>query len=231
MSSVPAIEVKNLTVVYNEGTPNEVVAFENFSMSIAAKEVVVITGDNGSGKSTLLNVIAGNVPIKSGSILFHGIDVARWSISRRARTIGFVHQDTMLGTCPNLTIDENIKLIISKTWWSLLPYIIGQKKKQYSNISLADSLCKNRPTTKINNLSGGQRQGFSIHLRQIQHNPILLLDEFTSALSKTNKHDTIHQLFEYLNTEKITALVVLHDHRIINSNNVRLINLSNDDEQ
>lgn len=214
----PIIEIKNLTVVYNTNTPYEVIALKDFSLKVEKGEILVVTGGNGSGKSTLLRAISGTAPIKSGKIFIQGIDITKWSANKRAKLLGTVHQDTMLGTCPNLTIQENFQLTNTKKWWQPIPYNLKLNEKQIESVKNTGLPLEARGTSKINMLSGGQRQAIAVCLAFENKKPILLFDEFTSALDeKTAKKVlafTMNQVFE----NNTTILMVMHN---INKNLVR----------
>ena len=218
MINRPIIEIKDLTVVYNAQTPYEVVALKDFSLEVEKGEILVITGGNGSGKSTLLRAISGTAPIKSGQILINGIDVTKWSANKRAKLLGTVHQDTMLGTCPNLTIQENFQLTNTKKWWQPLPYNLKLNDKQIESIKNTGLPLEARGTSKINMLSGGQRQAIAVCLAFENNKPILLFDEFISALDEKTMENilvfTKNQVFE----NNTTILMVMHN---INKNLVK----------
>ena len=211
MTETPAIEVKNLKVIYNENTPNEIVALNSFSLKVKRGEVLVVTGGNGTGKSTLLNAIAGTIPIQSGHILFNGNDITDWSTAQRAKIMGIVYQDTMLGTCPNLSLHENFQLTNIHKWWLPIPYKLIMSKNQINSIQKIGLGLESRMATKINMLSGGQRQAIAVCLAFENDKPILLFDEFTSALDEP----TMLNLMNYTISQSIqyhtTVIIVMHN--------------------
>jgi putative tryptophan/tyrosine transport system ATP-binding protein len=225
MNNQFAIEVKDLNVVYNDNSANEVIAIKNFSLKVEKGEIIVITGNNGAGKSTLLNAIAGIVPIKTGQIFIEGKCINKWNIKKRAEIIGFVHQDTMLGTCPNLTINENVQLTKSNNLWNLLPYSLSLTQEQENNLKELGFSLESRQNTKINMLSGGQKQLISVCLAFEKKKQILLFDEFTSALDEYMAKKILDFTFKKANKEKTTILMVMHNIDIIKNYNYRLIKL------
>lgn len=226
MTNIPAIEIRNLDVVYNENTTNEIVALRNFSLKVEKGEILVITGGNGTGKSTLLKAIAGTVPIKSGQILVEGEDITKWSAIKRAKIMGFVHQDTMLGTCPNLTINENFQLTDADKWWLPTPYPLSLTETQRSNIKETGLPLEARGDTKISMLSGGQRQAISICLSFEVKKPMLLLDEFTSALDNNTSAIMIKYVQNQVHEKNVTVLMVAHNVEILSSLTAKFINLN-----
>ncbi len=211
MTEPPAVEVRDLKVVYNENSPNEVIALDGFSLQVAKGQSLIITGGNGTGKSTLLNAIAGSVPVKSGKIFLNGVDVTDWSPSRRGKTLGVVHQDTMLGTCPNLTLEENFQLTRVDRWWFPMPYRLKLTQNQIASIRNTGLPLDARGATKINMLSGGQRQAIAVCLAFENSKPILLFDEFTSALDEPTKTKVLEYTFHQARFKGTTVLMVMHD--------------------
>jgi putative ABC transport system ATP-binding protein len=225
MTNIPILEVRDLTVVYNANTPYEVVALKNFSLKVEKGEIIIITGGNGTGKSTLLAAISGTVAIKSGQILVNGIDITKWDANKRAKYFGTVHQDTMLGTCPNLTIQENFQLTNTSKWWLPIPYNLKLNKNQIKKIENIGLFLESRSTSKINMLSGGQRQAIAVCLAFENNKPILLFDEFTSALDEKTKEKVLDFTVENAKNNLSTILMVLHNINISNFHHDRIINL------
>lgn len=229
MTNTPFIEIKDLTVVYNVNTPYEVVALKDFSLQIEKGEILVITGDNGSGKSTLLRAICGTAPVRYGHIFINGTDVTKWSANRRARLLGTVHQDTMLGTCPNLSIQENFQLTNISKWWHPIPYKLRLNKGQVDNIKNTGLPLETRETSKINMLSGGQRQAIAVCLAFENKKPVLLFDEFISALDSSTIKNVLDFTFHKANEDNTTLLMILHNVRVLKEYadvKIKYINLS-----
>ena len=227
MSDALAIELDDLTVVYNHGTPDEVVALSHVSLSVVKGETIVITGSNGSGKSTLLNAIAGTAPVRSGRVLINGIDVSRWPSYRRARMLGFVHQDTMLGTCPNMTLHENCRLAGGKHWWWPLPEKTSRDERQSRLIELCAMPLDRKAGIPLTSLSGGQRQGTSLILALSSQRPILLMDEFTSSLDNQVRESCLKLIAQESVQRHLTILAIVHNNDDAGSLRGRAINLVN----
>jgi len=219
----PILEIENLTVVYNENTPFEVVALKDFSLTVQKGEIVLISGGNGSGKSTLLRAISGAIPVKTGKITIDGKDISKWSANKRAKYMATVHQDTMLGTCPNLTIQENFQLTNPHKWWSLKPYHLTLSDAQIESIKKTGLPLDTRGTSQVNMLSGGQRQAIAVCLAFENKKPILLFDEFTSALDTNTAEKVLDLTFCKTKENNATLLMVMHNIQKININCKKIV--------
>ena len=108
------LELKNIHKVYNAGTVNEQILFQNFSLSVPEGQFISIVGSNGSGKTSLLNLICGSIQADSGQILINGEDISNQKDYIRHRRIGRVYQDPAKGTCPSMNILENLSIADNK---------------------------------------------------------------------------------------------------------------------
>ena len=116
------IELKNIHKYYNPGSVNELCLFQNFSLQIEDQDFVAVVGSNGSGKTSLLNIICGSIPIDSGDIVVNGTSIVGKKDYLRHRRIGRVYQDPAKGTCPSMTILENLSIADNKG----KPYNLGR---------------------------------------------------------------------------------------------------------
>jgi len=211
MSDAPAIELRNVSVIYNQGTPEEVLALRHISLQVRKGETVIITGNNGSGKSTLLRAIAGTAPVTDGAVLIAGTDVTRWSSHRRAKLLGFIYQDPMLGTCPNLTVHENFRLVSEGSWWSLLFERLHADEVQSMLVKSSGLLLDHKAATLMSSLSGGQRQGAALILALSSRRSILLMDEFTSSLDDRVRASYLEMIAKQSALQELTILGVMHN--------------------
>ena len=108
------LELKNIHKYYNPGTVNEMCLFSGFNLTVNDGDFISIIGSNGSGKTSLLNIICGSIPIENGSISIHGKDLTKARDFRRYARIGRVFQNPAMGTCPTMTILENMSLADNK---------------------------------------------------------------------------------------------------------------------
>ncbi len=200
---------------YNPGTINEMCMFSNFSLTIQAGEFISIIGSNGSGKTSLLNIICGSIPVDEGKIILDGVDITQMPEYLRHRKIGRVFQNPALGSCPNLTILENLSLADNKgksynlrsgTNKNRIPFYRDQLHRL--KIGLEDKL-----NTKVGNLSGGQRQALSILMATMTPIEFLILDEHTAALDPATAETIMALTDQIIKEKKITAIMVTHNLR------------------
>jgi len=206
-----SVKLRAVTVVFNKGTPNEIVALKNINLDIAPGEILVLLGGNGSGKSTLLKVIAGVIKPTEGSVFIDGEDVSNQNDYQRARGVSFVHQDPLLGTCPNLTLFENMALSGNKKWWLPFPYGLSVDKDKTHALEKTGLGLEERMALPLSNFSGGQRQAIAIGIEFSNDAGLALLDEFTSSLDETTSGKVFGLSFEYAFKNGATLIMIMHD--------------------
>ena len=209
------IELKNINKLYNPGTVNEMCLFENLNLTVQEGEFVSVVGSNGSGKTSMLNIICGSIPIDSGSIHINGSNITSMPEHKRLRKIGRVYQNPSMGTCPNMTILENMSLADNKGQSFNLSKGTNKKRVEYYreilrtlNLGLEDKM--NIP---VGSLSGGQRQAMALLMATMTPIEFLILDEHTAALDPKTA-DLIMQLTDQVVKEKrLTTIMVTHNLR------------------
>ena len=209
------LELQNIKKIYNPGEITEMCLFDNFNLTIPDGQFVSVVGSNGSGKTTLLNIICGSIPLDSGKVLINGEDITSMSEYRRYRKIGRVYQNPSAGSCPNLTIAENMSLADNKGKFFGLGFAVNKKRLDYYRDQLKSlSLgLEDKLNVKVGSLSGGQRQALSLLLSTMTNIDFLILDEHTAALDPKIA-ETIMQLTDKIVKEKkLTAIMVTHNLR------------------
>ena len=178
------LEIKEIYKTFNAGTINEKRAMNGVSLTLNDGDFVTVIGGNGAGKSTLLNLVAGVYPVDSGSIVIDGQDVTRLPEHKRAKFIGRVFQDPMMGTAATMQIEENLALAARRGQGrSLRPGITRAEREQYKELlKILDLGLEDRLTSKVGLLSGGQRQALTLLMATLKKPKLLLLDEHTAAL-------------------------------------------------
>ena len=209
------LELKNITKVYNPGEITEVCVFRDFSLTVGDGEFVSVVGSNGSGKTSMLNIICGSIPIDAGDISIGGKSIAREKEFARYRRVGRVYQNPATGTCPNLTMLENMALADNKGRRFGLGRGVDKSRREYYRAQLATLGLglEDKLDVKMGALSGGQRQAVALLMATMTPIDFLILDEHTAALDPKTA-DTIMQLTDAVVKEKnLTAIMVTHNLR------------------
>ena len=209
------LELKQINKYYNQGTVNEMCLFEDFSLTIRDRQFVSVVGSNGSGKTSMLNIICGSIPLDSGRIIIGGKDITSMPEYKRQRRIGRVYQNPAMGTCPHMTILENMALADNKGKpFNLLPGTNRQRinyyKEQLHSLGLG---LEDKLHVKVGVLSGGQRQAMALLMSTMTPIEFLILDEHTAALDPKTA-EVIMELTDQIVREKnLTTIMVTHNLR------------------
>ena len=209
------LEVRDITKVYNPGTITEQCLFDHFSLKVEEGQFVAIVGSNGSGKTSLLNIICGSIPIEGGDVLVGGQSISRLKDYQRYATMGRVYQNPAAGTCPNLTMLENLSLADNKGKSFGLGRGVNKKRIDFYRSELAGLGLglEDKLHIKMGSLSGGQRQAVALLMATMTPLKFLILDEHTAALDPKTA-DIIMELTDRVVREKqLTAMMVTHNLR------------------
>jgi len=211
--------------------------FSGFSLSCPPGQFLVVIGSNGSGKSTLLNLVAGTLRQGAGRIHLGGRPLHRLRDHQRARWIGRVMQNPLEGTCPGLTVAENLRLAERRNRPARLAagFLISAFGGIHPNagdcrryrellaglgLPLADRLDE-----QVGQLSGGQRQSLSLVMATLGSPDLLLLDEHTAALDPRAEAMVMALTDRLVRQLGTTALMVTHSIEQALSHGDRLVML------
>ena len=209
------LEISNIYKTFNPETIDEKILFSDFSISVDDGEFVSVIGSNGSGKTTMLNIASGDIEPDSGKITLNSIDLTGMKNYQRAKYIGRVFQNPAMGTCPSMTIWENMSVADNKAKKYNLTRGLNKQRKDFyrSQLELLGMGLENRLSTPAGSLSGGQRQALALIMATMERPELLLLDEHTAALDPKSS-DTVMELTEKIVREKkITTLMITHNLR------------------
>src|SRR5574344_1440548 len=207
------LKLFNVSKTFNPGTITEKVALKNIDLELADGDFVTVIGGNGAGKSTLLNLIAGVHYTDTGSIFLDGMDLTGKPEYVRAKYLGRVFQDPMMGTAANMQIEENLALAMRRgkkrtLAWGIQP---AERKLYREKLALLDLGLENRMTSKVGLLSGGQRQALTLLMATLQKPKLLLLDEHTAALDPKTAAKVLELTEEFVNRDHLTTFMVTHN--------------------
>lgn len=209
------LELKHITKYYNPGTVNELCLFEDFNLVVPDRQFVSVVGSNGSGKTSMLNLICGSIDMDQGQILVNGKDITRKKDFELHRNIGRVFQDPAKGTCPSMTILENLSIAEHKG----KGYGLGQGKNKNKiekyremlrslNLGLEDKM-----EVKAGSLSGGQRQTLALLMATMTPIEFLILDEHTAALDPKTAELVMELTGKIVKEKQVTTIMVTHNLR------------------
>lgn len=209
------LELKNICKNYNQGTVNEMCLFENFCLTIGDGEFVSVVGSNGSGKTSMLNIICGSIPVDSGQIIIGGKDITRMPEHKRLRTIGRVYQNPAMGTCPNMTILENMAMADTKgKSFNLRPGTDRKRIDYYrDSLKVLGLGLEDKLDVKVGVLSGGQRQAMALLMSTMTPIEFLILDEHTAALDPKTAETIMELTGKIVEEKKLTTIMVTHNLR------------------
>ena len=209
------LELREIQKYYNPGTVNEMCLFDKFSLKIDDGDFISVVGSNGSGKTSMLNIICGSIPLEGGQVLMNGQDITKEKEFKRNKRIGRVYQNPAMGTCPSMTILENMSLADNKgkmfglgrgTNKARIDFYREQLRQL--NLGLED-----RMDTKVGVLSGGQRQAMSLLMSTMTPIEFLILDEHTAALDPKTAEMIMELTDKVVKEKNLTTIMVTHNLR------------------
>lgn len=209
------LELSHIEKYYNAGTVNEMCLFEDFSLSIKDGEFVSVVGSNGSGKTSMLNIICGSIPVDSGMIRINGENITHMPEYKRQRRIGRVYQNPAMGTCPSMTILENMALADNKGKpFNLRPGTNRQRIDFYrEQLKVLGLGLEDKLNVKVGVLSGGQRQAMALLMSTMTPIEFLILDEHTAALDPKTADIIMELTDQVVREKKLTTVMVTHNLR------------------
>lgn len=223
------LELKNITKIFNKGTVNEKVALNGLNLTLEEEDFVTVIGGNGAGKSTMLNAIAGVWQPDGGSILLDGKDLTGIPEHKRARLLGRVFQDPMMGTAADMMIEENLALAARRGKCRTLKWGISKvEREDYRALLKSLELgLETRLTDKVGLLSGGQRQALTLLMAALKQPRLLLLDEHTAALDPKTAAKVLELTQNIVSENNLTTLMITHNMRDAIAYGNRLIMMDN----
>ncbi len=208
------LDVKEISVTFNPGSPDAKQALSKFSVHLDDGDFVTIIGSNGAGKSTLFNAVAGSFFVDEGSIILGGQDITFLEEHKRSRVIGRMFQDPLKGTAPSMTIEENLALAYLRSSEGTSPFshISGRDKQLFrEKLSMLGMGLEDRMKHQVGLLSGGQRQALTLLMATMVTPKLLLLDEHTAALDPATADKVIELTRKIVGDNHITCMMITHN--------------------
>lgn len=206
------IELKNIGIIFAEGTPDENIALKNISLTINKGDFITVIGSNGAGKSTLYNIIAGSLQPTSGSITLDGNDITREPEYKRAHYIGRIFQNPLLGTAGKMSLEDNMVICEKKGYKGLKISLNRKKREQFrQQLAVLGMGLEDRLTDNVEQFSGGQRQALTLLMAVMSHPSLLLLDEHTAALDPANAEVVMNLTRRFAEEYNLTVMMITHN--------------------
>jgi len=217
--------LEDVRKTFNQGTVNEKKALQGINLTLHEGDFVTVIGGNGAGKSTMLNSVAGVFSIDSGKIVIDGVNVTDLPEYKRAKLIGRVFQDPMMGTAATMQIEENLALAARRgNPRTLRPGITKSDRDFYrEQLKILGLGLEDRMTSKVGLLSGGQRQALTLLMATLQQPKLLLLDEHTAALDPKTAAKVLDVTDRIVKKSGLTTLMITHNMRDAIAHGNRLI--------
>ena len=200
------INIRGVSLVYNQGKQNEFCALKNINLDVNNGELVILKGVSGSGKSTLLSLIALLQKPTSGEILIDGTNIAKlpdaFCSEFRHKRLGLVFQNFNL--IEGLSVYENL----------LAPFALTNFKANVREEMIKKALelanISHKRDENVSNLSGGERQRCAVARALSMDADIILADEPTANLDRQNARAFLG-LIESFKALKKSVIVATHD--------------------
>ncbi|WP_103616669.1 ABC transporter ATP-binding protein [Campylobacter concisus] len=200
------INIRGVSLVYNQGKQNEFCALKNINLDVNNGELVILKGVSGSGKSTLLSLIALLQKPTSGEILIDGTNIAKlpdaFCSEFRHKRLGLVFQNFNL--IEGLSVYENL----------LAPFALTNFKANVREEMIKKALelanIAHKRDENVSNLSGGERQRCAVARALSMDADIILADEPTANLDRDNTRAFLG-LLESFKALKKSVIVATHD--------------------
>jgi len=206
------IRLENITKVFNQGTVNETTALRGINLHVREGDFITIVGSNGAGKTTLFNTIAGTYFPTSGEIYFNNINVTKMPEYKRAKFIGRIFQDPLLGTASNMSLEDNMMICYKKGFKGLKISLNNKMREKFrEELKLLDMGLEDRMEHNLQLFSGGQRQALTLLMTVISHPDLILLDEHTAALDPKNAALILELTDRFITEKKLTAMMITHN--------------------
>ena len=206
------LKIENISKTFSRKTVNEKKVINDISLTVAKNDFITIIGSNGAGKSTLFNLIAGSLKPTGGKIFFEGKDITKTPEYIRARSMGRIFQNPLLGTSGNMALEDNM-VICRKKGFKFLKISLNDKlrsqfKQELSRLNMG---LENRLEDNVELFSGGQRQALTLLMTAMSAPKLVLLDEHTAALDPDNSNRVMELTLQLREEYSLTMMMITHN--------------------
>lgn len=206
------LKLINISKTFFPGTVNEKRVLSDISLNVNTGDFITIIGSNGAGKSTLFNVIAGSTAPSNGKIIFENKDITKTPEHIRARTMGRIFQNPLLGTSGNMSLEDNMTICRKKGFKSLKISLNDTLRAQFrTELSRLNMGLENRLKDNVELLSGGQRQALTLLMTAMSKPKLVLLDEHTAALDPDNSNRVMDLTLQLREEYSLTMMMITHN--------------------
>ena len=206
------IELTNVSMLFSPGTVNENLALSNINLKVKEGDFITVIGSNGAGKSTLFNLIAGTITPTGGSISVNGRNITGEPEFKRAKYIGRIFQNPLLGTASNMTLEDNM-MITYRKGFKWLKRSLNQTMREYFKKELVQLKMglEDRMKENLAMFSGGQRQALTLLMMVLSKPSLVLLDEHTAALDPKNAAIVLELTDRFIREYQLTSMMITHN--------------------
>jgi putative ABC transport system ATP-binding protein len=207
------IRFERITKIFNKGTIDEKVAVDGIDLHVHKGEFVTVIGSNGAGKTTVLNLSAGTFAPDEGDIFIDDSRVTDLAEHKRARYLGRVFQNPLMGTAASMTIEENLAMADLRGQPRTLRWGVSKARRDYYReiLEMLGLGLEQRLKDSVSLLSGGQRQSLTLVMVTLSLPKLLLLDEHTAALDPKTAQLVMDITQKIVEENNLTTVMVTHN--------------------
>jgi len=207
------IKLERVTKTFSKGTIDEKVAINGISLHVRKGDFVTVIGSNGAGKTTFLNLTSGTLRPDEGDIFIDGSKVTHLPEHRRAKYLGRIFQDPLMGTAASMTIEENLAMADLRGKPRGLRWGVTKSLREHYRhiLSILELGLETRLKDTVSLLSGGQRQSLTLLMVTLSLPKLLLLDEHTAALDPKTAQRVMELTKKIVVKNNLTTIMVTHN--------------------